>query len=99
MVLIDNAEHFTEEEKRLKEDRERTKYWKKWGPYVSERQWGTGEPPKLNEISSWNLPGLQCARTTRKSTLAIANVQLRVLILCGVMMVMHGIVGLCWLDS
>lgn len=42
MVLIDGAEFLTEEEKRLKEDRERTKYWKKWGPYVSERQWSTG---------------------------------------------------------
>lgn len=42
MVLIDGAEFLTEEEKRLKEDRERTKYWKKWGPYVAERQWSTG---------------------------------------------------------
>ena len=42
MVLIDNQEYMTEEEKRLKEDREKTKYWKKWGPYVAERQWATG---------------------------------------------------------
>ena len=26
---------------RLKEDRERKKHWKKWGPYLTERQWGT----------------------------------------------------------
>jgi hypothetical protein len=31
----------TAEEKRLREDRERKTYWKKWGPYLSERQWGT----------------------------------------------------------
>jgi hypothetical protein len=42
MVLIDQREYLTEEEKRLKEDRERTKYWKKWGPYTAERQWATG---------------------------------------------------------
>lgn len=42
MVRIDHHEYLTEEEKRLKEDRERTKYWKKWGPYVAERQWATG---------------------------------------------------------
>lgn len=42
MVLIDNTEFLSEEEKRLKEDRERTKYWKKWGPYTAERQWATG---------------------------------------------------------
>lgn len=35
----------TREELRLKEDRERTKYWKRWGPYVAERQWGTGALP------------------------------------------------------
>ena len=29
------------EAKRLKESRERKKHWKRWGPYVSERAWGT----------------------------------------------------------
>jgi hypothetical protein len=43
MVVFDNHEYLTEEEKRLKEDRKRTKYWKKWGPYVAERQWATGK--------------------------------------------------------
>jgi hypothetical protein len=42
MVVFDGHEYLTEEEKRLKEDRDRTKYWKKWGPYVAERQWATG---------------------------------------------------------
>lgn len=42
MVLIDKQEYLTKEEKRLKEDRERSRYWKKWGPYVAERQWATG---------------------------------------------------------
>src|SRR5215472_4714160 len=31
----------TEEEKRLEESRQRTVHWKRWGPYLSERQWGT----------------------------------------------------------
>ena len=42
MVVIDQHEYLCEEEKRLKEDRERAKYWKKFGPYVAERQWATG---------------------------------------------------------
>lgn len=42
MVLIDKHEYLTEEEKRLRDDRDRTRYWKKWGPYVAERQWATG---------------------------------------------------------
>src|SRR6266568_4290000 len=29
------------EEKRLEEARERKVHWKRWGPYLSERQWGT----------------------------------------------------------
>src|SRR6478672_1723726 len=30
-----------EEQKRLDEARERAVPWRKWGPYLSERQWGT----------------------------------------------------------
>ena len=29
------------EVKRLLEDAKREKNWKRWGPYLSERQWGT----------------------------------------------------------
>jgi hypothetical protein len=28
------------EEKRLQESSERKVHWKRWGPYLSERQWG-----------------------------------------------------------
>jgi hypothetical protein len=31
----------TSEERRLQEARQRAAYWKRWGPYVTERQWGT----------------------------------------------------------
>jgi hypothetical protein len=44
MVKLDAYEYLCEEEKRLKEDVQRKKYWKKWGPYVAERQWATGMP-------------------------------------------------------
>ena len=39
MVLVDNQDVVSAEEQRLREDRDRTKYWKKWGPYTAERQW------------------------------------------------------------
>ena len=29
------------EERRLEEERKRTAHWKRWGPYLAERQWGT----------------------------------------------------------
>ncbi len=31
----------TQEEIRLKESQDRSKHWKRWGPYLSERAWGT----------------------------------------------------------
>lgn len=52
MVVVDNYEYMTEEEKRLEEDRKRSKngYWKQWGSYVAERQWATGNiaPRRFN---------------------------------------------------
>jgi hypothetical protein len=47
MVILDGHEHLSEEEKRIKEDNERIKYWKKWGPYVAERQWATSMPMNI----------------------------------------------------
>src|SRR5260370_6451435 len=31
----------TPEEKRLDESHQHTRHWKRWGPYLGERQWGT----------------------------------------------------------
>src|SRR5437870_7283154 len=33
--------HDKAEQERLAQDRRREKNWKRWGPYLSERQWGT----------------------------------------------------------
>ncbi|PON21296.1 hypothetical protein TGAM01_v209887 [Trichoderma gamsii] len=54
MVVHDGHEYLTEEEKRLKEDRERTKYWKKWGPYVAERQWATVREDYSADGDAWS---------------------------------------------
>lgn len=61
MVVFDGHEYLTEEEKRLKEDRERTKYWKKWGPYVAERQWATGVYTALTH-DCWSAAAFQRPR-------------------------------------
>ncbi|KAI9680199.1 MAG: hypothetical protein M1829_001436 [Trizodia sp. TS-e1964] len=53
MVLVDNFEYLCEEEKRLKEDDDRTKYWKKWGPYVAERQWATVREDYSADGDAW----------------------------------------------
>jgi hypothetical protein len=31
----------TQEQRRLEEDRDRQRHWKRWGPYLSDRAWGT----------------------------------------------------------
>ena len=31
----------THEEQRLEQSRQRTAHWKRWGPYLGEREWGT----------------------------------------------------------
>jgi len=40
-MLNDNPKTETAEERRLEESRDRTSHWKRWGPYLSERAWGT----------------------------------------------------------
>lgn len=44
----------TPEELRLQEDRDRTSYWKRWGPYLSERQWGTVREDYSPYGSAWD---------------------------------------------
>ena len=44
----------TEEEKRLNEARTSNIPWKKWGPYLSERQWGTVREDYSEGGDAWN---------------------------------------------
>jgi hypothetical protein len=40
-VIIKETFGMTAEEIRLAESGAKTKHWKRWGPYLSERAWGT----------------------------------------------------------
>jgi hypothetical protein len=42
------------EAQRLIEDRQKTASWKKWGPYLSERQWGTVREDYSENGDAWN---------------------------------------------
>ncbi|HWT82821.1 MAG TPA: glucosidase, partial [Candidatus Methylomirabilis sp.] len=44
----------TAEAKRLAEARMRTAHWKRWGPYLSERQWGTVREDYSAHGSAWD---------------------------------------------
>ncbi len=44
----------TREELRLEESRQRTAHWKRWGPYLSERQWGTVREDYSPDGNAWD---------------------------------------------
>ena len=43
----------TAEQQRLEESRSRTVHWKRWGPYLSERQWGTVREDYSRSGDAW----------------------------------------------
>ncbi|KAL2110387.1 hypothetical protein VUR80DRAFT_1230 [Thermomyces stellatus] len=66
---VRSDEVLTREELRLKEDRERRKYWKRWGPYVAERQWGTVREDYSADGNAWDckLDGTGLARLSGRA--------------------------------
>lgn len=42
------------EQRRLEQARKKTHPWKKWGPYLSERQWGTVREDYSDDGNAWN---------------------------------------------
>ncbi|KAL5611916.1 hypothetical protein BROUX41_000517 [Berkeleyomyces rouxiae] len=54
MVNVTGKDNVSQEELRLREDREKTKYWKRWGPYVSERQWATVREDYSADGDAWS---------------------------------------------
>ncbi|HKS29795.1 MAG TPA: hypothetical protein VJS44_18375 [Pyrinomonadaceae bacterium] len=47
------SSRLTAEEKRLEEARERTAHWKRWGPYLAERAWGTVREDYSADGAAW----------------------------------------------
>jgi Mannosylglycerate hydrolase MGH1-like glycoside hydrolase domain/Glycosyl hydrolase family 63 C-terminal domain len=47
------ARTVTTEDQRLEECRQRKKYWTRWGPYLSERQWGTVREDYSADGAAW----------------------------------------------
>src|SRR6187399_1910826 len=43
-----------EEQRRLTADREGRESWRKWGPYLSERQWGTVREDYSADGAAWS---------------------------------------------
>jgi hypothetical protein len=53
----------TKEQVRLNEDRERKKNWRKFGPYLTERQWGTVREDYSKDGNAWDYVSHDAARS------------------------------------
>ena len=52
-----------QEIKRLSEENHGIRHWKKWGPYLSERQWGTVREDYSNHADAWGYVSHDLARS------------------------------------
>jgi hypothetical protein len=52
-VRLIRVDEMNAEEKRLEESRDRKVHWKRWGPYLSERQWGTVREDYSGDGMAW----------------------------------------------
>jgi Glycosyl hydrolase family 63 C-terminal domain len=53
-MTTNGEEVVTSEEKRLRESEARTAHWKRWGPYLAERAWGTVREDYSADGEAWN---------------------------------------------
>ena len=51
---MSESQSLTQEELRLQADRDRTAYWRRWGCYLSNRQWGTVREDYSADGSAWD---------------------------------------------
>jgi hypothetical protein len=58
------------EKQRLHEARDKKAAWKKWGPYLSERQWGTVREDYSDNGDAW---GISATTTPVRATIAGAK--------------------------
>ena len=65
-IAADKKQKLTAEEERLEQARQRTKRWKRWGPYLSERAWG-----RVRE--DYSPHGTRNDRTLRHKTVSNCN--------------------------
>src|SRR5437879_9534221 len=51
---MDQANQPAAEARRIEESRQRTQHWKLWGPYLSERAWGTVREDYSPDGTAWD---------------------------------------------
>src|SRR5262252_5382798 len=80
------------EEKRLEESRQRKVHWKRWGPYLSERQWGTVREDYSPHGTAWDFFPHDHARsrTYRWGEDGIMGISYRHQLVCFALAMWHG---------
>jgi len=86
------ARAVTTEDLRLEESRERKKHWKRWGPYLSERQWGTVREDYSADGTAWEFFPFEHAhaRTYRWGEDGLGGISDRHQMICLAMAVWNG---------
>jgi hypothetical protein len=64
---MNHTGHMTAEHDRLDEARAQEAPWKKWGPYLSERQWGTVREDYSDSGNAWDYSWLNAPWLARIS--------------------------------
>src|SRR5271166_2677691 len=82
----------TQEEQRLEEARDRKVHWKRWGPYLSERQWGTVREDYSPSGTAWDYFPHDHARsrTYRWGEDGIGGISVRHQMICFAMALWNG---------
>jgi hypothetical protein len=82
----------TAEESRLEESRSRNAHWKRWGPYLSERQWGTVREDYSPDGTAWDFFPHDHARsrTYRWGEDGIAGISDRHQLICFALAIWNG---------
>src|SRR5215469_11256883 len=62
-VGMNKRSRLTAEEVRIEESRNRIAHWKRWGPYVSERAWGTVREDYSQDGNAWDFLSYDQARS------------------------------------
>jgi hypothetical protein len=88
----------TAEESRLQADRDRQAYWRRWGPYLSERQWGTVREDYSADGNAWaHFPHDQArSRAYRWGEDGIAGISDNHQRLCFAILVPRGFANALW---
>src|SRR5208283_5469466 len=60
---MEGSKKLTAEDKRLEESRDRKSHWKRWGPYLSERAWGTVREDYSPAGAAWEFVSHDASRS------------------------------------